>query len=65
MGYIWMKDFMREKEKEMEMEMEKLDDPTIRNHWVIYQFPFPFLFPHQILDPKTALRNCHQASQDI
>ena len=44
MGYIWMKEFMREKDKEMEIEMEKekLDDPTVRNLWIIYQLPFHF-----------------------
>ena len=40
MGYIWMKELMREKEKEMEK--EKLDNPTVRNLWIIYQLPFHF-----------------------
>ena len=49
---------MKEKEKEMkmeiEMEMEKLDDSTVRDHWIFYLFHF--LFPHQIFDPNTAFR---------
>ena len=35
--------------------MEKLDDPIVQNHWIIYRFHFHFIFPHQILDPNTAL----------
>ena len=38
--------------EEMEMEKEKLDDPTVQDHWIIYLFHFIFL--HQILDPNTA-----------
>ena len=33
------------------MEMKKLNDPTVRDHWIIYLF----LFYHQILDPNTGL----------
>ena len=40
--------FVREKE----MKMERLEDPTVRNYWILYLFPF--LFPHQILDHNTA-----------
>ena len=35
-----------------EMKMERLEDPTVRDHWILY--PFRFLFPRQILDHNTA-----------
>ena len=38
-----------------EMEMEKLNDPTVQDHSIPYLFLCLFLFPHQILDPHTAL----------
>ena len=52
LGYIWIKNLVREKEMEMEVEveMENLEDPTVRNHWILY------LFPYQVLDPNTALK---------
>ena len=40
---------------EMEMDMKKLEDPTVRDHWILYIFPFLFLLPHQIFDPNTTL----------
>ena len=44
-GCIWIKDLTREKE----MEMDKLDDISVRNHWILYLFPFLFLLLQQIL----------------
>ena len=46
-GCIWIKDLARK--KELKMEMEKLENPTVQDHWILYLFPFPFFFPHQIL----------------
>ena len=46
---IWIPDLVRDKE----MKMEKLYNPTVRDHWIIYLFHF--LFPRQIFDPNTAL----------
>ena len=40
LGYVWIKDLVKEKK----MEMEKL-----RDHWIIN-----IIFSHQILDPNTA-----------
>ena len=39
LGCVWIKDLAREKE------MEKLEDPTVRDHWILEIFPFPFPFP--------------------
>ena len=32
---------------------KKLDDPTVRNYWIIHHFYFYFIFFQQILDPTT------------
>ena len=51
LGCIWIKDLVWEKETEM----ETLKDPTVPNGWILKLFHFHFIFPHQILDPNTAL----------
>ena len=48
-------------------EMEKLDDSTVRDHWIIYLFHFYFIFPHQSLiqtQPKRC-RNLNFSSGHI
>ena len=52
LGYVWLLNLMRENE----MEMKKLDNITVRDHWIIYFFfYFHFILPHQILNPNTTL----------
>ena len=51
LGCVWIPNLVREKK----MKMEKLDGPSVWDHWIIYLFHFYFILLHQILDPSTTL----------
>ena len=50
-GCMWIKDFKREKQ----MDIEKLDDPTVQNHWIAFSIFIYFFLTKSLIQtqPKT------------